>query len=96
MRESVVDRRFVAGIKKLGGITIKLSTLGYMGSSGYPDRLVLLPGGVVVFVELKAPGKEPTKLQYDRLAQLTALGMHASWFDNAGGALAYVRGCFES
>lgn len=28
-----------------------------------PDRIVSLPGGRVVFVELKAPGKKPTELQ---------------------------------
>lgn len=33
------------------------------GFAGVPDRIVLLPGGRVVFVELKRPGKAPRKLQ---------------------------------
>lgn len=33
------------------------------GNSGVPDRLILIPGGVAVFVELKAPGKKERKLQ---------------------------------
>lgn len=33
------------------------------GTSGVPDRLILIPGGTVVFVELKAPGKKERKLQ---------------------------------
>lgn len=90
--EKSIDRVFVAGVKRLGGITIKLSTLGMRGTSGWPDRLVLLPGGVVCFVELKAPGKRPTPLQHQRLAKLDLLGFSASWFDDAAEALVFVAG----
>ena len=33
------------------------------GNNGVPDRLVLIPGGRVYFIETKAPGKRPRKLQ---------------------------------
>lgn len=33
------------------------------GWSGVPDRIILLNGGRVLFVEVKAPGKEPRTLQ---------------------------------
>lgn len=33
------------------------------GFAGVPDRIVLLPGGRVIFAELKRPGKTPRKLQ---------------------------------
>lgn len=43
------------------------------GQAGVPDRLVLLPGGKVVFAEIKAPGKKPRLLQkavFDKMARL--------------------------
>lgn len=43
------------------------------GFSGVPDRLILLPGGVAVFAELKAPGKRERPLQ--RSVQSTLRGM---------------------
>ncbi len=33
------------------------------GFTGVPDRIILLPGGHVVFAELKRPGKIPTQRQ---------------------------------
>ena len=39
-----------------------------------PDRLVLLPGGKIGFVEVKAPGKEPRPLQVARHGLLRRLG----------------------
>ena len=38
------------------------------------DRLVLLPGGKIAFIELKAPGKQLRPLQVRRKRQLEALG----------------------
>jgi hypothetical protein len=54
MRETRVERELRVGIKARGGWAIKLLP----SVSGLPDRLVLLPGGYVIFVELKAPGKK--------------------------------------
>ena len=39
-----------------------------------PDRLVLMPGGKLCFMELKAPGRKPHPLQVRRIKQLRALG----------------------
>ncbi|MEG2285747.1 MAG: hypothetical protein RSB90_09290 [Eubacterium sp.] len=38
-------------VRKLGGVYLKLT-----GIKGIPDRIVLLPGGKVGFIELKALG----------------------------------------
>lgn len=42
------------------------------GMAGVPDRIVIPPWGRVIFVELKAPGKKPRKLQKVRREQLKA------------------------
>jgi hypothetical protein len=53
-----------------GGVLLKLSPFGI---AGIPDRLLLMPGAKLVFIEFKAPGKYPTPLQrhwHERLRKL--------------------------
>ena len=71
MRESKIERALVDAVKKKGGIAFKFTS---QTMNGVPDRLVLLPGGQIGFVELKAPGKQLRLLQKKRKAQLEALG----------------------
>ena len=44
------------------------------GCAGVPDRIVVLPNGRVVFVELKSEGRTSTPQQKKRQAELRALG----------------------
>ena len=73
MRESKIERALVNAVKKQGGMAFKFTS---QTMNGVPDRLVLLPGGQIGFVELKAPGKQLRLLQKKRKAQLEALGFH--------------------
>jgi hypothetical protein len=50
-----------------------------------PDRIVILPGGRIVFVELKAPGKKPTALQERVMGILKGLGADVRVVDSIGG-----------
>lgn len=59
MREKTVEEYFVRRVEELGGMCMKFISPGL---SGVPDRLVLYRG-LACFVELKAPGKSPRKLQ---------------------------------
>jgi len=63
MREKTIEQHLVKAVKNSGGIAPKLVSPGF---DGMPDRLVLLPGGKIGFVEVKAPGKEPRPLQVAR------------------------------
>ena len=63
MRESAIERRLVTEAIKRGGFAPKFVSPGL---DGVPDRLLLFPGGKLAFVEVKAPGKEPRKLQMHR------------------------------
>lgn len=56
MREKDIERKFVAEVKKRGGICPKWVSPGF---DGMPDRIALLPGGKSGFVEAKAPGEKP-------------------------------------
>lgn len=56
MREKDIEKKLSLMVKKAGGIAVKFVSPSF---DGMPDRLVLLPDGVIAFVELKAPGKSP-------------------------------------
>lgn len=60
MRESTIERYFVSRIQRLGGMALKLNS---SSGCGLPDRMVLMPGGRIYFVELKAPGRKPRPVQ---------------------------------
>jgi hypothetical protein len=44
--------------------------------AGVPDLTICWKGGIVVFVEVKAPGGEISEAQEDRIARLRELGHH--------------------
>lgn len=71
MLERDIERAFVARVRALGGMADKFTS---PGKRSVPDRLVTLPGGRVLFVELKAPGKKPTPGQLKDHARRRALG----------------------
>lgn len=67
--ESSYEAAFVRRVERLGLRALKLQRL-----PGWPDRLVLLPGGSVVFCELKRPGQRLRKLQEQRRSELERRG----------------------
>ena len=71
MREKQIESKLVKAVRAAGGVCPKFVS---PGTDGMPDRLVLLPGCRIGFVEVKAPGKEPRPLQTQRHKQLRALG----------------------
>ena len=71
MREKTVEAELVKAVRNFGGLALKFISPGL---DGVPDRLVLLPGGKMAFIELKAPGKKMRPLQVRRKRQLEALG----------------------
>lgn len=79
MREKHVEQTLAREVKKRGGLALKLISPGL---AGMPDRLVILPGGQILFIELKAPGKTPRPLQHHRHAQLRQLGCTVHTIDH--------------
>lgn len=91
MREKIIEQHLVKAVKNSGGIASKLVSPGF---DGMPDRLVLLPGGKIGFVEVKAPGKEPRPLQVARHGLLRRLGFKVYVLDapeQIGGILDEIR-----
>lgn len=71
MRERQIEQKLVKAVKVAGGIAPKLTSPGF---DGMPDRMVLMPGGCIGFVEVKAPGEKPRPLQLSRHRLLRRLG----------------------
>ena len=69
--ERTIEQELAARTRAMGGIAPKFTSPGF---DGMPDRLVLLPGGRMGFVELKAPGKKPRALQLARHRLFRRLG----------------------
>lgn len=82
MRESDVESYLVQEVKKQKGMAMKFISPGLRG---VPDRIVLMEGGKIIFVELKAPGEKPRKQQEIRIAQMKSLGFKVKTIDTKRG-----------
>lgn len=71
MLERELERKFREAVRDCGGETYKFVS---PGTAGVPDRLVVLPGGCIGFIELKQEGKVPTRLQKRQIQKLKDLG----------------------
>lgn len=71
MREKFVEQKLIRLVEKMGGLAIKFVS---PQSVGWPDRIVLLPGGKIIFVEVKQTTGRLSKMQEYRLKQLEKLG----------------------
>ena len=79
MREKQIEQKLVRATKNMGGIAPKFVSPGF---DGMPDRIVLLPGGHIGFVEVKAPGEKPRPLQLSRHGLLRRLGFKVYVLDD--------------
>ena len=91
MREKQIEHKLMMAVKVMGGIAPKLTSPGF---DGMPDRIVLLQGGKIGFVEVKAPGEKPRPLQLVRHGLLRRLGFKVYVLDDErqiGGILDEIR-----
>ena len=82
MRERDIERKLVQAVKAADGLCLKFISDGTV--NGYPDRICLLPGGRIAWVEVKAPGKKPRPLQTARHEKLRSLGFSVFILDDPG------------
>lgn len=78
-RESWIEMQLWKAAEKAGGQAFKFVS---PGAVGVPDRIVVLPGGITCFVEVKAPGEKPRPVQRAVLRKLYRMGARVAVVDN--------------
>lgn len=92
IRERDIEKHLVQRVKELGGEVRKVK---WIGRRGAPDRLVMLPERLTwspmglalcdaqtIWVELKAPGKEPEPHQLREHKRMLAMGQRVVVIDS--------------
>lgn len=88
MKEAGIEKRLKNEIEKIGGKALKFVSPGV---SGVPDRILLLPHGKMIFVELKAPGKKPSPIQEYRAKEYRALGFDVRCIDSTESIMELIK-----
>lgn len=78
MRESAIESHYKKLVEDAGGMFIKFTSPSH---NGVPDRIVILPGGTMYFVEFKAPNKKPRPLQRYVIDKIKKLGCEVKVVD---------------
>ena len=78
MRESALERKVVKWCSEHGVLTYKFVS---PNNRGVPDRIIIC-NGHILFLELKQPGKKPTKLQLREMRRLQDAGCWVDASDN--------------
>jgi hypothetical protein len=73
VRESTIEKYFVAQVKAAGGVAFKFVSPSNRGVS---DRIVCLPDGSTWFVELKAPSGRLSPLQRHFQSEMARLNQN--------------------
>jgi hypothetical protein len=86
--ERTVEAHFVARTVRAGGEQRKIA---YVGRRNAVDRLLVLPGGRVFFVELKRPGKTAREGQEREHNRLRAVGADVRVLDTLEAVDAFFK-----
>jgi len=79
MRESKIEQYLIDAVASLGGETRKVQ---WIGRNGAPDRVVWLPDGRQLWIELKQFGKTPSPVQLREHARMARCGQHVHVVDS--------------
>ena len=71
MLEKDIERHLRDGVRNMGGWCLKMVCPGF---TGVPDRMILLPGGAMAFVETKRPGQRERQRQAFVQSRLRKMG----------------------
>ena len=71
MQESTIERHLVDGVKKLGGMCLKLVS---PVTPGVPDRIIITATGRIIFAELKTETGRLSKIQRYTVEQMQKRG----------------------
>lgn len=78
-REKDLEAKVIRYAKAKGCLIYKFSSPSHRGVC---DRIIVIPGGMVWFLELKRQGEKPTPLQKKFLADIQKQGGFSGWTDD--------------
>lgn len=87
MLEKELEAKIVKYAKSKKCLCYKFSS---PSTRGVPDRIIITPKGVVCFLEIKATGKKPTRLQLREIERLKQHNITADWVDNLEEAKSFI------
>ena len=79
LREKDIEQNLIDAVQARGGLCLKWVS---PGCTGVPDRIVILPGNRIYFIELKKPGKKSSARQELMQAELKARGCEVQVVDS--------------
>ena len=88
MRERDIEKWLRRQVESLGGLAFKFTS---PGNDGVPDRLAVLPGGLIYFVELKADRGRLSPLQVWQQDRLRQLGVNVAVIRGMDEAVEFIE-----
>jgi len=88
IKEAVIEAYLVKRIHAIGGECEKFNS---MARKFVPDRIVTMPGGRIIFVELKRVGKKPEVMQERDHQRRREMGFDVRVIDSKEGVDALVK-----
>ena len=88
MTEHRLEEILIREVSKIGGRAYKWTS---PGNSGVPDRIIVMPGGRIFFVELKTESGRLSAQQRIQINRLKNLGQDASVVRGIDGLIWFFR-----
>lgn len=80
-KEQDIQESMMHYISSIGGLPVKFNNIGIYAKAGVADILACIKGRFVA-IEVKKPGKTPSKLQENFINAVNSIGGFAFWADN--------------
>lgn len=90
MRESAKQKKILDWLNNIPGCKAVPTTQGMYGRKGEPDIYGCFRGQCFV-IEVKVPGKEPTALQYKKLAEWCEVKAESFWVTDLKNVKEYFK-----
>lgn len=88
MRERDIEKWLRRQVENLGGLAFKFTS---PGNDGVPDRLAVLPGGLIYFIELKTDRGRLSLLQVWQQDRLRQLGVNVAVIRGMDEAVEFIE-----
>lgn len=88
MLEKEIEKILVQEVKKLGGRAYKWVS---PGNNGVPDRIIIFPGQMPIFAELKTDSGKVSSVQRVQLKRLSDLGQRVHVIYGISGVCQFFR-----